>query len=30
LGIYIIPVILVIPYTEYLLNKFKNTKEENY
>jgi uncharacterized membrane protein len=30
LGIYIIPVIIVIPYTEYYLNKFKNTKEENY
>jgi uncharacterized membrane protein len=30
LGIYIIPVIIVIPYTEYHLNKFKNTKEENY
>jgi hypothetical protein len=30
LGIYIIPVILVIPYTEYHLNKFNKTKEENY
>jgi uncharacterized membrane protein len=28
LGIYIIPAILVIPYTEYHLNKFKNTKEK--
>jgi uncharacterized membrane protein len=30
LGIYIIPVIIVIPYTEYHLNKFNKTKEENY